>query len=72
VYIDLSGWSPKYFQPLLVTYMTKMIPEKFMFGTDYPMLSPRRWLDDFEGLNVNSDVRRMVLSENARKLLRIK
>ncbi|MGA2460064.1 MAG: amidohydrolase family protein [Candidatus Bathyarchaeia archaeon] len=72
VYIDLSGWSPKYFQPLLVTYMTKMIPEKFMFGTDYPMLSPKRWLDDFGGLNVNSDVRRMVLSENARKLLRIK
>jgi predicted TIM-barrel fold metal-dependent hydrolase len=40
VYIDLSGWSPKYFQPLLVTYMTKMIPHKFLFGTDYPMLSP--------------------------------
>jgi predicted TIM-barrel fold metal-dependent hydrolase len=72
VYIDLSGWSPKYFPPLLVTYMTKMIPQKFMFGTDYPMLSPKRWLHDFEELNVNSDVRRMVLRENARKLLRIK
>jgi predicted TIM-barrel fold metal-dependent hydrolase len=72
VYVDLSGWSPKYFQPLLVTYMTKMIPHKFMFGTDYPMLSPKRWLRDFEALNLNSDVRRMILGENARKLLRIK
>jgi len=72
VFIDLSGWSPKHFQPLLVTYMTKLIPEKFLFGTDYPMLSPRRWLQDFEALPVNADVRRMVLGENARKLLKIR
>jgi len=72
VYIDLSGWSPKYFQPLLVTYMTKMIPEKFMFGTDYPMLTPKRWLHDFEALNVNTEIKRMILRENARRLLKIK
>ena len=41
-FVDLSGWSPKYFQPLLVTYMGKMIPHKFLFGTDYSMLSPSR------------------------------
>jgi predicted TIM-barrel fold metal-dependent hydrolase len=52
--------------------MTKMIPHKFMFGTDYPMLSPKRWLRDFEALNLNSDVRRMILEENARRLLKIK
>jgi hypothetical protein len=69
VYIDLSGWSPKYFQPLLVTYMTKMIPEKFLFGTDYPMLTPERWLRDFNALNASSEVRQMVLRDNARKLL---
>jgi predicted TIM-barrel fold metal-dependent hydrolase len=51
--------------------MTKMIPHKFMFGTDYPMLTPRRWLDDFNALDVNSDVRRLILSDNARKLLKI-
>ncbi len=72
VYIDLSGWSPKYFQPLLVTYMTKMIPEKFLFGTDYPMLSPQRWLEDFEALDVGLEVKDMVLRENARKLLKLK
>jgi predicted TIM-barrel fold metal-dependent hydrolase len=72
VYVDLSGWSPKYFQPLLVTYMTKLIPHKFMFGTDYPMLDPRRWLQDFEGLQVSPEVKSMVLRENARRLLKIK
>jgi hypothetical protein len=71
VYIDLSGWSPKHFQPLLVTYMTKLIPQKFLFGTDYPMLSPQRWLEDFKQLNVTSEVRKMVLGENARRLLRL-
>jgi hypothetical protein len=70
-FIDLSGWSPKYFQPLLVTYMAKLIPHKFLFGTDYPMLSPSRWLRDFEALPLNPEVKHMVLEENARKLLRL-
>lgn len=71
VYVDLSGWSPKYFAPLLVTYMTKLIPQKFMFGTDYPMLTPKRWLDDFESLHVSSEIKAMVLRDNARKLLKL-
>lgn len=71
VFIDLSGWSPKYFQPLLVTYMTKMIPEKFLFGTDYPMLTPERWLRDFGELKISSEVRQMVLRDNAKRLLRL-
>lgn len=72
VYIDLSGWSPKYFQPPLVTYMAKLIPQKFLFGTDYPMLSPQRWLRDFDSLPISPEVRNMVLRENAKKLLRLK
>ena len=72
VYIDLSGWSPKYFQPLLITHMTKMIPQKFLFGTDYPMLSPQRWLLDFEGLGMSSEIKSMVLRENAKNLLKLK
>ena len=71
VFIDLSGWSPKYFQPLLVTYMAKMIPHKFLFGTDYPMLSPARWLSDFETIPLRPEVRRMILRDNATKLLRL-
>ncbi len=71
VYIDLSGWSPKYFQPLLITYMTKLIPEKFLFGTDYPMLTPQRWLKDFEALKVSATIRNMVLMENAKRVLEL-
>jgi predicted TIM-barrel fold metal-dependent hydrolase len=70
-FVDLSGWSPKYFQPILVTYMAKLIPHKFLFGSDYPMLSPSRWLRDFDALPLSADVKQMVLEGNARKLLRL-
>ena len=40
VYIDLSGWSPKYFSPTLVQYANTLLKQKVMFGSDYPLLTP--------------------------------
>ena len=48
VYIDLSGWSPKYFSPTLVQYANTLLKHKVLFGSDYPLLTPDRWLADFE------------------------
>ena len=64
-YIDLSGYSPKYFDPTFVTHMSKLAPEKFMFGTDYPFLTPGRWLRGFESLNLNYEVKKKILRDNA-------
>ena len=36
VYIDLSGWSPKYFPPQLVQYANTLLKNKVLFGSDYP------------------------------------
>ena len=36
VYIDLSGWSPKYFPPQLVQYANTLLKDKVLFGSDYP------------------------------------
>ena len=44
VHIDLSGWSPKYFSPTLVQYADTLLREKVLFGSDYPMITPDRWL----------------------------
>jgi predicted TIM-barrel fold metal-dependent hydrolase len=41
VHIDLSGWSPKYFPPLLVQYANSLLQDKVMSGSDYPLLTPR-------------------------------
>jgi hypothetical protein len=71
VHLDLSGWSPKYLQPILLTYMSKLIPDKVMFGTDYPMLKPARWLKEFDELNLPDDTRRRILSENALRFFRL-
>lgn len=71
VYIDLSGWSPKYFRPVLVQYASTLLQDKVLFGSDYPAIQPDRWLKDFEVLDIKEEVRRKILLENARKLLRL-
>jgi hypothetical protein len=69
VYIDLSGWSPKYFPPVLVQYVNSLLRHKVMFGSDYPLLTPDRWLSDFADLPIKDEVRPLVLKENAVRVL---
>jgi len=71
VYIDLSGWSPKYFRPMLVQYMKSLLKDKLLFGSDYPALMPERWLKDFEQIELKDEVRQKILLENARRLLKL-
>ena len=68
VYIDLSGWSPKYFSPTLVQYANTLLKHKVLFGSDYPWITPDRWLADFEKIDIREDVRPLVLKANAAKL----
>jgi hypothetical protein len=65
VYIDLSGWSPKYFPPQLVRYANSLLKDKVLFGSDFPLISPDRWLADFEKLDIKDDVRPRILKDNA-------
>jgi len=69
VYIDLSGWSPKYFPDNLVQYTNTLLKNKMLFGSDYPLITPDRWLSDFEKLPIKDEVRPLVLKENAGRLL---
>lgn len=71
VYIDLSGWSPKYFRPILVQYATTLLQDKVLFGSDYPALAPERWIKDLSLLEMSESVRNKILLENARRLLRM-
>jgi predicted TIM-barrel fold metal-dependent hydrolase len=68
VYIDLSGWSPKYFSPTLVQYANTLLKHKVLFGSDYPWITPDRWLADFEKIAIRDDVRPLVLKANAARL----
>ncbi|WP_113704189.1 amidohydrolase family protein [Nonomuraea lactucae] len=69
VHIDLSGWSPKYFPAQLVKYANSLLQEKVLFGSDYPLISPDRWLADFADLPIKDEVRPKILKQNAARLL---
>ncbi|HUK03573.1 MAG TPA: amidohydrolase family protein [Burkholderiales bacterium] len=69
VYIDLSGWSPKYFPAILVQYANTLLKDKILFGSDYPVMTPERWLAEFDKLPIKPEVRPLILKENAAKLL---
>jgi uncharacterized protein len=69
VYIDLSGWSPKYFPPQLVRAANTLLKRKVLFGSDFPVITPDRWRADFEQLDIRDDVRPLVLKDNAVRML---
>lgn len=65
VYIDLSGWSPKYFPPQLVRAANTLLKRKVLFGSDFPVITPDRWLADFAELDIKDEVRPLILKDNA-------
>jgi predicted TIM-barrel fold metal-dependent hydrolase len=69
VYIDLSGWSPKYFSPTLIQYANTLLKQKMLFGSDFPLITPDRWLADFEKIAIREDVRPLILKQNAIRFL---
>jgi len=71
VYIDLSGWSPKYFPPSLIKYANTLLQDRVLFGSDYPFLTPERWIADFEQAGFKPEVREKILLNNAKRLLNL-
>ncbi|MFJ1766952.1 4-hydroxyphenyl-beta-ketoacyl-CoA hydrolase [Amycolatopsis sp. NPDC088138] len=69
VYIDLSGWSPKYFPPQLVRAANTLLKRKVLFGSDFPVITPDRWLADFAELDIKDEVRPLILKDNAIRML---
>lgn len=69
VYLDLSGWSPKYFPPQLVQALGRQLRTKALFGTDFPYIGLDRWRRDFEALDLDPAVVPLVYKENALRVL---
>lgn len=69
VYIDLSGWSPKYFPPQLVKAANTMLRNKVLFGSDFPVIQVDRWMSDFAGLDIKPEVTPLILKNNALRVL---
>jgi predicted TIM-barrel fold metal-dependent hydrolase len=72
VYIDLSGWSPKYFPPQLVQYANTLLRKKVLFGTDFPLFTPERWMADLEKTEIRDSVKPDIMLHNAAQLFGLK
>lgn len=68
-HLDISGWAPKYFPSELVKYADTVLSERVLFGSDWPVIEPERWLAEFEELPIRSSSKQRILRDNAVKLL---
>ncbi len=72
VYLDISGWRPKHIPTGLLAYLNGPLQDRFLFGTDYPMLAQEEWMSDFkEHLRpkLKPGVEQKLLITNAKRLL---
>ena len=69
VWIDLSGWSPKYLSQELLHAVRGPLADRTLFGTDFPFITPEKWLRDWETLGMPDDLSRQILHDNAARLL---
>ena len=69
VYIDLSGWMPKYFPPQIVQYANGQLKHKMLFGSDFPLIQPDRWIASFREAGFRPDVQELILKQNAVRVL---
>ncbi|WP_156163594.1 amidohydrolase family protein [Demequina subtropica] len=70
-WIDLSGWGPRYFPEQLVRAANSYLKDRILFGTDYPLLTPDRWLEDIGQTALKPERLPAILKDNAVRLLRL-
>ena len=71
VYIDLSGWSPKYFPEQIIRYANSQLSHKMLFGSDFPLIRPDAWIEAAKKVGFKDHVLQAILKDNAVKLLRL-
>ncbi len=69
-----SGRAPRrarrwYFSPELVRQARSILQDKMLFGSDFPAITPDRWLADFAALPIKDAARPKILKDNAVALL---
>jgi hypothetical protein len=69
VWIELSGWAPKYLPPEVVREAGRRLSDRTMFGSDYPFISLDRWFAEFEELAIPEPAKEKIRVGNAARLL---
>lgn len=71
IWIDVSGWAPRYIPPEVVREMRGRLQDRFLFGSDYPFISPERCLQELQALEMPETTLEKVLVGNAARLLHL-
>lgn len=69
IFIDLSGWSPRYFPEQIVCYANGQLGHKSLFGSDFPLIPPHKWIAACDEAGFKPQVRDLILKDNVLKLL---
>lgn len=71
VYMDLSGWLPRYIPSVIWEHARSRLQDKVLFGSDYPFITPDRWMSNFEKIErLSDDVKRKILYTTAARILK--
>jgi len=68
VYIDTSAYTARRYPPELITYMRGHGRNKVMFGTNYPMITPAKALENLDDLGLDDEVKALFLGGNATRV----
>jgi uncharacterized protein len=69
VYYDTAA-SPYIYRPAIYRVVADMVgPEKIIFGSDYPLLPPSRYVKDMQEANLPADWQELILGKNLARLL---
>ena len=71
VFMDISGWSPRYFPEVLVREMHTRLRDKVLYGSDHPAVHVDRWWNDWEELAVDDSIKQGIFLDNAKRVLGI-
>ena len=69
VWIDISGWAPRYIPAEVLQQLKRGLQDQFLFGSDYPFISPARCLEELETLDIPQPILEKLLKGNAMRLL---
>lgn len=68
VYIDTSAYTAARYPAALVEYLRGHGRKKVLFGSNYPMISPKKALTGLDRLGLDEEVRALFLADNARRV----
>jgi uncharacterized protein len=71
VFIELSGWAPKYLPQEVQREIGRRLNAQTLFGSDYPFISLERWFEEFDALDLKPEAREAILVGNAARMLRL-